>query len=46
MESETVQDASAGSLRVVHFYEAIAFGFQSSYGMANNAAALVREALK
>jgi len=45
VESELLPDAHGGELRVVHCYGAGGFGFQSSYGMANKAVALVEEAL-
>jgi hypothetical protein len=45
VESEILEDPSAGQLRVVHCYGAGGFGFQASYGMANKAVNLLCEAL-
>ncbi|KAB5584976.1 hypothetical protein GE09DRAFT_1209614 [Coniochaeta sp. 2T2.1] len=45
IELETLDEAGEGKLRVVHCYGAGGFGFQSSYGMANKAVALVGDTL-
>jgi len=45
IERENLDDDSLGLLRLVHFYGAGGFGFQSSYGMAKKAALLVSESL-